>query len=66
MDGTVPAQWGEVITNGFTLLLPALWVVFYERRSILSVGLRDRRGIARFAAGFGGGLMLFGIALGCR
>ncbi|MGW5148765.1 hypothetical protein [Rhodococcus koreensis] len=62
----MPAQRGEVITNGFTLLLLALWVVFYERRSILSMGLRNRRSIARFAAGFGGGLMLFGIALGCR
>ncbi len=64
MDGSVPAQWGEVITNGVTLLLLALWVIFYERRSIFSVGLRDRRGLARFATGFGGGLVLFALALG--
>lgn len=63
MDGSVPAQWNEVITNGFTLIVLALWVVLYERRSILSVGLRDRRGVQRFAAGFVGGLVLFGAAM---
>lgn len=64
MDGTVPAQWNEVITNGFTLILLAAWVVFYERRSLLSVGLRDRRGAGRFVTGFAVGLVLFGLALG--
>ncbi|MGW0172460.1 CPBP family intramembrane glutamic endopeptidase [Rhodococcus sp. NPDC003322] len=64
MDGSVAAQWGEVITNGLTLVLLALWVVFYERRSVLSVGVRDRRGVARFVTGFAGGLVLSVLALG--
>ena len=63
MDGSVASQWNEVITNGFTLIVLALWVVLYERRSILSVGLRDRRGVQRFLTGFVGGLVLFGAAL---
>ncbi|MFD0094690.1 CPBP family intramembrane glutamic endopeptidase, partial [Bacillus cereus] len=63
MDGSVPAQWGEVITNGTTLILLAAWVVFYERRSVLSVGLRDRRGVTRFVTGFAVGLAMFGLAL---
>ncbi|MFE5645028.1 CPBP family intramembrane glutamic endopeptidase [Rhodococcus sp. NPDC056516] len=62
-DGSVPAQWNEVITNGFTLIVLALWVVLYERRSVFSVGLRDRRGVQRFIAGLVAGFVLFGVAL---
>lgn len=63
MDGSVPSQWNEVITNAFTLLLLALWVGLVERRSLLSVGLRDRTGAQRFLTGLVGGFLLFGAAL---
>lgn len=62
-DGTVASQWNEVITNGFTLLVLALWVIFYERRSFWSLGLRDRRVVARFAAGVLGGIALVAIPI---
>ncbi|ANY22016.1 CPBP family intramembrane metalloprotease [Gordonia terrae] len=63
MDGSVAAQWNEVITNGMTLVVLFAWVVAYERRSILSVGLRDRRGPIRFLVGAASGFALFGIVL---
>ncbi|WP_454836954.1 CPBP family intramembrane glutamic endopeptidase [Rhodococcus qingshengii] len=63
MDGTVPSQWNEVITNAVTLLLLALWVLLYERRSLLTVGLRDHQGAQRFLTGLLGGFLLFGAAL---
>lgn len=63
MDGSVAAQWNEVITNGLTLVILFVWVVAYERRSILSVGLRDRRGVIRFLAGAVCGLLLFGAVM---
>ncbi|MGW6035523.1 CPBP family intramembrane glutamic endopeptidase [Gordonia terrae] len=63
MDGSVAAQWNEVITNGLTLVILFVWVVAYERRSIVSVGLRDRRGLIRFLIGTGCGFALFGVSL---
>lgn len=64
VDGSVASQWNQVITNGFTLMLLASWVLIYERRSFWSLGLLDRLGAGRFAAGLLGGMLLFAVPLG--
>lgn len=56
-------QFGEIATNAGTLLVILLWVVFWEKRSFLTVGLRDQKALARVGVGFLGGVAMFCIPL---
>ncbi|MEQ6902082.1 type II CAAX endopeptidase family protein [Nocardioides sp. YIM 152588] len=54
-------QWVELVANAATVLVLFLWLRYYERRPFSSVGFRGTAGIARFVAGFLGGIALFAV-----
>lgn len=57
--GSPMSQVGEVVTNGITLVLVALWLVVKERRPFSSVGFRGSHAAGRAIAGFALGIVAF-------
>ncbi len=62
--GTVGGQVFELLVNGTTIGLVALWVILKEKRSFTSLGFRDRGGIVKFGLGIVGGIALFTASVG--
>lgn len=50
-----------LFTNSGTILVVALWVTLWERRSFLSVGFRSQRWAVLLIGGFLGGMVIFSI-----
>lgn len=58
-DGSILAQVQEVFTNGATLGILALWVIFKEKRPFSSLGFRGPRPVPKFLLGVLGGFAMF-------